>query len=70
MNYETTTEMPVTRLASGVPDVATVVLVPLAGSVPLISEPTATPEAPVSWILYDLPRQVAGMLPSVTWLTE
>jgi hypothetical protein len=44
--------MPVTRLASGVPDVEMFAVVPDAGSVPVISEPIAAPAAPVSWILY------------------
>ena len=43
---------------------------PDAGSVPLISEPTATPLAPVSWILYALLRQAAGMAERFTGLTE
>jgi hypothetical protein len=62
--------MPVTRLAFVVPEVAMLAVVPDAGSVPDISEPTATLVAPVSWILYDLPRQAAGMLARFTWLTE
>ena len=58
-----------TRLASGLPDVAIVAVVPDAGSVPDIAEPTVAPAAPVSWMLYDLLRQAAGMLARFTWLT-
>ena len=68
--YETTTEMPVTALASTLPDVEMFAVVPDAGSVPVISAPTVAPAAPVSWILYDLLRQAAGMLARFTWLTE
>jgi hypothetical protein len=68
--YEMTTEMPVTRLASTLPDVEMFAVVPDAGNVPVISEPTAAPAAPVSWILYDLLRQPAGMLARFTWVTE
>ena len=64
------TEMPVTRLASGVPEVAIDAVVPEEGSVPVNSEPSLAPLAPVSWILYDLLRQAAGMLARFTWLTE
>src|SRR5437764_7315355 len=69
-SYETTTEMPVTRLASTFPDVEMFAVVPDAGSVPVIFAPTVAPAAPVSWILYDLLRQAAGMLARFTWLTE
>src|SRR5512133_2980230 len=69
-SYETTTEMPVTALASTLPDVEMFAVVPDAGSVPVISAPTVAPAAPVSWILYDLLRQAAGMLERFTWLTE
>jgi hypothetical protein len=65
-----TTETPVTALASTFPEVAIVAVVPEAGSVPVISAPTAAPAAPVSWILYDLLRQAAGMLARFTWVTE
>jgi hypothetical protein len=65
-----TTEMPVTALASTLPDVLMFAVVPEAGSVPVISEPTAAPPEPVSWILYDLLKQAAGMLVRFTWLTE
>jgi len=62
--------MPVKRLASVVPEVAMFAVVPEEGSVPDISEPTATLVGPDSWILYDLPRQAAGMLTRFTSLTE
>jgi hypothetical protein len=62
--------MPVTALASTFPDVEMFAVVPEAGSVPVISEPTAAPPVPVSWILYDLLRQPAGMLARLTELTE
>src|SRR6185312_5220769 len=65
--YETTTEMPVTALASTFPDVEMFAVVPDAGSVPVISAPTVAPAAPVSWILYALFRQAAGMLVRFTW---
>jgi hypothetical protein len=41
----------VTRLASTLPEVEMLAVVPDAGSVPVISAPTGAPPAPVSWIL-------------------